>query len=56
MVVAKPFSYMRGRTFSGSFVIVDETQEITPHIVKRMLTRAGKDSVFYFAEVSFEIL
>lgn len=44
----KTFTYMRGRTFTGSLVIVDEAQEITPHIAKLMLTRAGKGSKFIF--------
>lgn len=44
----KTFSYMRGRTFSDSLVIVDEAQEITPHLAKLMLTRAGFGSKFVF--------
>ena len=42
---------MRGRTFNNSFVIVDEAQEITPHLAKLMLTRAGFDSKFVFWEI-----
>lgn len=48
VIEMKTFTYMRGRTFSNSLVIVDEAQEITPHIAKLMLTRAGKDSKFVF--------
>jgi PhoH-like ATPase len=44
----KTFTYMRGRTISDAFVIVDEAQEITPHLAKLMLTRAGAHSKFVF--------
>jgi Predicted ATPase related to phosphate starvation-inducible protein PhoH len=44
----KTFTYMRGRTLSDAFVIVDEAQETTPHIAKLMLTRAGQNSKFVF--------
>ena len=48
IIETKTFTYMRGRTFTNSLIIVDEAQEITPHIAKLMLTRAGKDSKFIF--------
>ncbi|HCJ57944.1 PhoH family protein [Lutispora sp.] len=44
----KTFNYMRGRTLCDSLVIVDEAQEITPHLAKLMLTRAGFGSKFVF--------
>lgn len=48
IIETKTFTYMRGRTFNNSFVIVDEAQEITPHLAKLMLTRAGFNSKFVF--------
>ncbi|MDO4800440.1 MAG: PhoH family protein, partial [Bacillota bacterium] len=48
IIETKTFTYMRGRTFSDSLVIVDEAQEITPHLAKLMLTRAGFGSKFVF--------
>lgn len=48
IIETKTFTFMRGRTFTNSLIIVDEAQEITPHIAKLMLTRAGKDSKFIF--------
>lgn len=48
IIETKTFSYMRGRTFSDCLVIVDEAQEITPHLAKLMLTRAGFGSKFIF--------
>ena len=48
IIEAKTFTYMRGRTLSDALVIVDEAQEITPHLAKLMLTRAGFGSKFVF--------
>lgn len=48
VIETRTFTYMRGRTFTNSLVIVDEAQEMTPHIAKLMLTRAGHDSKFIF--------
>jgi PhoH-like ATPase len=39
---------VRGRTITDSLVIVDEAREITPHLAKLMLTRAGFGSKFVF--------
>lgn len=36
-----PLAYMRGRTLSNSFVIVDEAQNTTPAQLKMVLTRVG---------------
>jgi PhoH-like ATPase len=44
----KTFNYMRGRTLDRAIVIIDEAQQITPHLAKLMLTRAGHDSKFIF--------
>jgi len=44
----KTFTYMRGRTITDAIVIVDEAQEITPHLAKLMLTRAGEHAKFIF--------
>ncbi len=48
IIETKTFTYMRGRTFTNSFIIVDEAQEMTPHLAKLMLTRAGHNSKFIF--------
>jgi len=48
VIETRTFTYMRGRTFTNALVIVDEAQEMTPHIAKLMLTRAGHDSKFIF--------
>lgn len=40
--------YARGVTFIDSFVIVDEVQNMTPHMVKTLLTRIGRGSKMVF--------
>ena len=42
LIEMKTFTYMRGRSFYNDFVIIDESQQMTPHLVKLMLTRAGE--------------
>ncbi len=39
-----PLAFMRGRTISGSFIILDEAQNTTPEQMKMFLTRMGFDS------------
>jgi len=39
-----PLAFMRGRTFSNSFVILDEAQNTTPTQMKMFLTRMGEGS------------
>lgn len=48
MIETKTFNYMRGRTLSDAYVIVDEAQQITPHLAKLMITRAGENCKFVF--------
>ena len=47
-IETKTFTYMRGRTLTDAVVIVDEAQQTTPNLAKRMLTRAGFNSKFVF--------
>ena len=39
-----PLAYMRGRTLSNSFIILDEAQNTTPEQMKMFLTRFGNGS------------
>lgn len=39
-----PLAFMRGRTLSGAFVILDEAQNTTPVQMKMFLTRLGADA------------
>ncbi|ANV86171.1 PhoH family protein [Picosynechococcus sp. PCC 7117] len=38
----EPLTYIRGRTIPRQILIVDEAQNLTPHEVKTILTRAGE--------------
>lgn len=40
----KSLNFMRGRTFQKKFIIIDEAQNLTPHQMKTLVTRAGPDS------------
>jgi PhoH-like ATPase len=37
-----PLAYIRGRSFSNIIFIVDEAQNLTPHEIKTIITRAGE--------------
>jgi PhoH-like ATPase len=37
-------AYIRGRSLPNQFIIIDEAQNLTPHEIKTILTRAGKNS------------
>jgi phosphate starvation-inducible PhoH-like protein len=39
-----PLAYMRGRTLSGAFIILDEAQNTTPEQMMMFLTRLGEDA------------
>ncbi|MFH1528130.1 MAG: PhoH family protein [Bacteroidota bacterium] len=41
-LVVEPLSYIRGRSLQRIFFIVDEAQNLTPHEVKTIITRAGE--------------
>ena len=42
VVELEALTYIRGRSISGQFVIVDEAQNLTPHEVKTIISRAGE--------------
>ncbi|MEW6491971.1 MAG: PhoH family protein [Cyanobacteriota bacterium] len=44
VIEVAPLAYMRGRTLSNAFVIVDEAQNTTPAQMKMVLTRLGSRS------------
>jgi len=39
-----PLAYIRGRSLSNVVFIVDEAQNLTPHEVKTIITRAGENT------------
>ena len=40
----EPLTYIRGRSIPNQFIVVDEAQNLSPHEVKTILTRAGENS------------
>jgi phosphate starvation-inducible PhoH-like protein len=44
VIEVAPLAYMRGRTLSNAFIILDEAQNTTPAQMKMMLTRLGFSS------------
>ncbi|HET7629465.1 MAG TPA: PhoH family protein [Bacillales bacterium] len=43
-VEIEALTYVRGRTWENQFIIVDEAQNLTPHEMKAILTRVGRNS------------
>ncbi|WP_373049620.1 PhoH family protein [Vulgatibacter sp.] len=41
VLAIEPLTYIRGRSIPNQFIIVDEAQNLTPHEVKTIITRAG---------------
>ncbi|MBT3219564.1 MAG: PhoH family protein [Proteobacteria bacterium] len=42
IILVEPLTYIRGRSIPNQYLIVDEAQNLTPHEVKTVLTRAGE--------------
>lgn len=47
-LVTTPLAYIRGRSLHRVFFIVDEAQNLTPHEVKTIITRAGEGTKIVF--------
>ncbi len=47
-LIITPLSYIRGRSLSNVYFIVDEAQNLTPHEIKTIITRAGENAKFIF--------
>jgi PhoH-like ATPase len=54
-LVITPLAYIRGRSLSNIIFIVDEAQNLTPHEVKTIITRAGENSKFIFTGDVYQI-
>ena len=42
MLAVEPLTYIRGRSIPNQYFVVDESQNLTPHEIKTILTRAGE--------------
>ncbi|MBI4793392.1 MAG: PhoH family protein [Deltaproteobacteria bacterium] len=54
-LVIEPLAYIRGRSLVNTFLIVDEAQNLTPHEVKTIITRAGEGTKVVFTGDIFQI-
>jgi PhoH-like ATPase len=50
-----PLAYIRGRSISNVMFIVDEAQNLTPHEIKTIITRAGEHTKIIFTGDVFQI-
>ncbi|HCY75878.1 MAG TPA: ribonuclease [Ignavibacteriales bacterium] len=54
-LVIEPLSYIRGRSLQRIFFIVDEAQNLTPHEIKTIITRAGEGAKVVFTGDIYQI-
>lgn len=47
-IIITPLAFIRGRSFSNTIFIVDEAQNLTPHEIKTIITRAGDNTKIIF--------
>lgn len=54
-LVITPLAYIRGRSLSNIYFIVDEAQNLTPHEVKTIISRAGENTKIVFTGDIYQI-
>lgn len=54
-IVVCPLAYIRGRSLSDVFFIVDEAQNLTPHEVKTIISRAGENTKMIFTGDVYQV-
>ena len=54
-LLISPLAYIRGRSLGKVYFIVDEAQNLTPHEVKTIITRAGEGTKMVFTGDIFQI-
>ncbi len=54
-LLIQPLAYIRGRSISNVFFIVDEAQNLTPHEIKTIITRAGEGTKIVFTGDIYQI-
>ena len=50
-----PLAYIRGRSLGNAYFIIDEAQNLTPHEIKTIITRAGEGTKMVFTGDIFQI-
>ena len=54
-LLISPLAYIRGRSLGKVFFIIDEAQNLTPHEIKTIITRAGEGTKMVFTGDIFQI-
>ncbi|NLZ18824.1 MAG: PhoH family protein [Bacteroidales bacterium] len=54
-LIIEPLAYIRGRSLGRCFFIIDEAQNLTPHEMKTIITRAGEGTKMVFTGDIFQI-
>lgn len=54
-LLVTPLAYIRGRSLSNIFFIIDEAQNLTPHEVKTIISRAGDNTKIVFTGDVYQI-
>ena len=54
-LIIEPLAYIRGRSLGKCFFIIDEAQNLTPHEMKTIITRAGEGTKMVFTGDIFQI-
>ncbi len=54
-LVIEALAFIRGRSLSDTYFIVDEAQNLTPHEVKTIITRAGENTKIVFTGDVYQI-
>lgn len=54
-LIIAPLTYIRGRSLVKIYFIVDEAQNLTPHEIKTIITRAGEGTKMVFTGDIFQI-
>jgi PhoH-like ATPase len=55
LIQVEPLTYIRGRSLPHQYLIVDEAQNLTPHEVKTIITRAGEGTKIVLTGDPFQI-
>ena len=55
IIEIEALTFIRGRTFQDTFLIIDEAQNLTPHETKTIITRAGNNTKLILTGDPFQI-
>jgi PhoH-like ATPase len=54
-IIITPLAFIRGRSLANVMFIIDEAQNLTPHEVKTIITRAGEGTKIVFTGDIYQI-